>query len=177
MESSQTQTHPLSEILDNLLRRFGYDKKIREQHALFLWSDVVGEHVARNAQPTQIVNGKMSVIVSDTIWLTELNFLRLEYIKKLNEALGAKIVTDIEFKIGEVKQHVQSPRANKKTTDKQTPTIDEIELTDEEQALISQVVADVDDAELQEILRGIFTKQSKRDKIEKGGFKRHHGTI
>ena len=168
MESSQTQTQPLKEILDNVLRRFGYDKKMREQYALFLWNDVVGEHVARNAQPTQVVNGKMSVIVNDTIWLTELNFLRREYIEKINETLGAEVITDIEFKIGEVEQHVQSPHMKKKTTDKQTPTIDEIELTDEEQARISQAVADVDDAELQEILRGIFTNQSKRDKWQEG---------
>ena len=167
MESSMFQTIEISQILDRLFRKLGYDKKIREQKAMFLWNEVVGKHVAEHAQPTKIDSGKMSVIVSDSIWLTELNLLRMQYIAKINEALGVDVVKEIEFKIGKVnKPSERIPPRRIEIEEDYRKKIGDIELGSGELKVISQTVADVEDEELGEILKRIFTIQSKSIKLK-----------
>jgi hypothetical protein len=163
------QTIEIGQVLDLLFRKLGYDKKIREQQAMFWWDEVVGEHVAAHAQPTQIDNGKMSVVVSDSIWLTELNLLRIQYIAKINEKLGSMILKDIEFKIGKVnKPSVRfSPERLKVVEEDYRKKIEEIELGPEELRIINQTVVNVEDEELGEILKQIFTNQRKSIKLRK----------
>ena len=169
MESSMFQTLEIGQVLDRLFRKLGYDKKIREQQAMFLWDEVVGEHVAAHAQPTQIDNGKMSVVVSDSIWLTELSLLRMQYIAKINEELGSMIVKEIEFKTGKVnKPSVRFSQGRIKVEEEEyRKKIEEIELGPEELRIINQAVADVEDEELGEILKRIFTNQKKSIKLKK----------
>ena len=169
MESSMFQTIEIAQVLDLLFRKLGYDKKIREQQAMFWWNEVVGEHVAAHAQPIQIDNGKMSVVVSDSIWLTEINLLRMQYIAKINEKLGSMILKDIEFKIGKVnKPSVRfSPERLKVVEEDYRKKIEEIELGPEELGIINQTVVDVEDEELGEILKQIFTNQRKSIKLRK----------
>jgi hypothetical protein len=162
------QTIEIGQILDLLFRKLGYDKKIREQKAMFLWNEVVGEHVAAHAQPTQIDNGKMSVVVSDSIWLTELSLLRMQYIAKINEELGSMIVKDIEFKIGKVsKPSVRFSPQRIKIEEDYRKKLEDIELGPEELSIINQTVADVEDEELGDILKQIFTNQRKSIKLKK----------
>ncbi|HIE26330.1 TPA: DUF721 domain-containing protein [Candidatus Poribacteria bacterium] len=168
MESLMSQTLEISQILERLFRKLGYDKKIREQKAMFLWNEVVGEHVAQNSQPIRIDNGRMSVVVTDSIWLTELNLLRMQYIAKINEELGAKVVKEIDFKIGKVNRPSEriSPRRIKVEEDYRTK-LEDIELGPEELKIINQTVADVEDEELSEILKRIFINQNKSAKLGK----------
>jgi len=168
MESSTFRTLKIDQVLNSWLRRFGYDKKIREYKAMYLWNEVVGKHVAANAQPTQIENGRMSVIVSDSIWLTELNLLRMQYIAKINEQLGAEIVKEIEFKIGEVnKPSERTPPRSIEVEKDYRKEIENIELGPEELRIINQTVANVEDEELGEILKQIFSNQSKSLKLRR----------
>ena len=168
MESSMFQTIEIGQVLDLLFRKLGYDKKIREQQAMFWWDEVVGEHVAAHAQPTQIDNGKMSVVVSDSIWLTELNLLRIQYIAKINENLGSMILKDIEFKIGKVNKPAVrfSPERLKVVEEDYRKKIEEIDLGPEELRIINQTVVDVEDEELGDILKQIFTNQRKSIKLK-----------
>ncbi|MBM3236037.1 DUF721 domain-containing protein [Candidatus Poribacteria bacterium] len=167
MESSLCQTLEIGQVLDLLFRKLGYDKKIREQQAMFWWNEVVGEHVAAHAQPTQIDNGKMSVVVSDSIWLTELNLLRMQYIAKINEKLGALILKDIDFKIGKVnKTSERIPLRRIEINEDYGKKLEGIELGPEELRIINQTVADVEDEELGEILKQIFTNQRKSIKLK-----------
>lgn len=168
MEPLMSQTLEIGQILERLFRKLGYDKKVREQQAMFLWDEIVGEHVARNSQPTQIDNGRMSVVVSDSVWLTELNLLRMQYIAKINEQLGAKVVREIDFKIGRVNRPSEriSPRRIEAEEDYRTK-LEEIELDPEELKIIGQAVANVEDEELGEILKRIFTDQKKSAKLSK----------
>ena len=167
MESSMSQTLEIGHILDLLFRKLGYDKKILEQKAMFLWHEVVGKHVAEHAQPTQIDNGRMSVVVSDVIWLTELNLLRMQYIAKINEELGANIVKEIDFRIGKVSKPSGSRAAPRhiEVEEDYRKKLEDIELGSEELGIISQTVADVEDEELSGILKQIFTNQSKSTKL------------
>lgn len=65
-----------------------------------VWDDVVGNAIARNAQPSWIKNGLLRVKVTDPIWLQELKFMAEAIKEKLNNKLGRKAVGKIDFRIG-----------------------------------------------------------------------------
>jgi len=159
------QTQRLGEILEGLFRKYGYDKKILEYKAMFLWSSMVGEKFAPYAQPNSISDGNMVVVVSDSVRLTELNLLKLKLINRLNEELDSDVVKDIEFKLGNVPEPKRFSHLN---TDDiiDNANLGDIELEREMLERIEQVVAGVEDKELKDVLRRFFTSHGKLLKLK-----------
>ena len=62
------------------------------------WPAVVGEEAASHARPLWIKNGVLKVGVSEPAWLNELRFAEEEIRAGLNEALGRRAVSSIEFR-------------------------------------------------------------------------------
>lgn len=95
----KTTLTPLKDILAQLLR--SADLPFNPEDALIwqVWDEVVGDTVARNAQPLWVKNRRLRVKVSDPIWLQELSFIEERIRKKLNERLGRKAVEKIEFRL------------------------------------------------------------------------------
>lgn len=71
------------------------DRKVFE-----IWEEAVGSLIAKQARPLWIKKGKLRVIVSDSIWLQELEFAKDKIIKKINSKLGKEAVKKIDFRIG-----------------------------------------------------------------------------
>ena len=65
-----------------------------------IWSGVVGEATARNTQPAAFKGRLLLVHVSSSVWLHQLQFMKLELIEKINTACGYSLVAEIKFKIG-----------------------------------------------------------------------------
>ena len=158
-------TQKLSDILETFFQKYGYDRKILEHKAMFLWSDVVGEKFALHAQPSSISDGKVLVVVGDSVRLTELNLQKLKLIDQLNGKLGFNVIKDIEFKLGNVPEPKQFSHLD---TDKITDdaNLDDIELEGEMLERIEQVVANVENKELKDILTRFFTSHAKLSKLK-----------
>jgi predicted nucleic acid-binding Zn ribbon protein len=67
-----------------------------------LWNNAVGEAIAKNTRPVAFKGKLLLVHVVSSTWMHELKFLKKDIIKKINEALGKKLVEEIKFKIGPV---------------------------------------------------------------------------
>ena len=65
-----------------------------------VWDEVVGETISQSARPTRIKKRRLSVTVSDSIWLQELSFLESTIREKLNSRLGRMAVDRIDFRVG-----------------------------------------------------------------------------
>ncbi len=65
-----------------------------------LWSDVVGEEVARRSQPGLMRNGRLHVTVSDAVWLQQLMFLKPTILASLEARLGSRVVRELFFTVG-----------------------------------------------------------------------------
>lgn len=68
-----------------------------------IWSDwerIVGDPVASHARPSWIQSGRLRVLVSDSVWLQELNYLERDMVERINAHLGRKAVKKIEFRMG-----------------------------------------------------------------------------
>ena len=94
----------LSSLIDNELKGLGLANHLREAEIWRLWPDVVGPTVSSRAQPLRIANGTLTVSVSSSPWMQELNFLKGMMIEKLNARLGAEVVKEIFLKSGKVEK-------------------------------------------------------------------------
>lgn len=96
----QRECEPVANIIDAVLRSCQGGDGHNARAVWALWDRVVGEVLARNAQPAAFKQRILIVHVSSSAWLQELHFQKSSLIERLNQAAGARIVEDIRFKIG-----------------------------------------------------------------------------
>jgi predicted nucleic acid-binding Zn ribbon protein len=65
-----------------------------------LWEETVGTAIAKNAHPSRIKDGRLTVLVSEAIWLQELVYLEGDIRQKINAAMGREAVSKIDFRLG-----------------------------------------------------------------------------
>jgi predicted nucleic acid-binding Zn ribbon protein len=63
------------------------------------WPAAVGKRIAVHTVAKSLVRGSLIVEVEDGIWQKQLFYLRLQILNKLQEVLGAGVVTDVEFRM------------------------------------------------------------------------------
>jgi len=80
-----------------MLQKFGIDNAVAQNNALNIWNEVVGDTVAKNAQPERVEHGIIIVKVSSPTWRQELFFQKNEIIKKINKNIGKNVIKDIRF--------------------------------------------------------------------------------
>lgn len=79
------------------LRKSGLEKGVKQNTALLLWDEVVGENIAENTSPEKVEHGTLLVTVENSSWRQELVFKKKEIIDKLNNKIGKKTIKDIRF--------------------------------------------------------------------------------
>jgi hypothetical protein len=98
-----------AEVLGSLLPHLPVADRLHEYRVWEVWEEAVGEAVARKARPRKIHNGKLFVIVSNSVYLQELQFFKARIKDAVNQRLGAPVVKDIFFVLGRVQDI--APRA------------------------------------------------------------------
>jgi len=83
--------------IDSMLKKFGIENAIAQNNALNIWSEIVGEKVAKHTEPNRVEHGIMIIKVSSPTWRQELYFQKTEIIKKINNKIGRNVIRDIRF--------------------------------------------------------------------------------
>ncbi len=71
---------------------------LRPHLAKVHWVKVVGPQVASVTQVESVRDGVLFVRVKNSVWANELTLLKEDMMRRLNSALGGRILTDIHFK-------------------------------------------------------------------------------
>ena len=98
-----------AEILHTLLPHLPIAGRLHEYRVWDVWEDAVGEAVARKARLSKIQNGKLFVTVSNSVYLQELQFHKLQIKDAVNQQLGSPVIKDILFFLGRVRDTVPRP--------------------------------------------------------------------
>ncbi len=98
-KKSETPVH-ISDVLSRLIGSLRPEAQEGMLRIWKLWDRVVGEEIARNAQPAAFKGSVLLVQVTSPVWIHHLQFQRKEIICRLNDDFGKTIVTDIKFKVG-----------------------------------------------------------------------------
>jgi len=89
---------PIADILMATLKQLGLGTKIKQHEVLDLWSQVVGDQIARVTSAESIREGKLFITVKHSAWRNELLFLKQELIQKINDKMNQEIIKDIIFR-------------------------------------------------------------------------------
>ena len=95
---------PLHEILTRVLATTeGAPKRRRSSKSLKVFDafKALGPPFTQNAEPKFFRKGVLTLTVEQSAWLTELTFLAPDIISRLNQALGAELITEIRAQQGQ----------------------------------------------------------------------------
>ncbi|MDD5530198.1 MAG: DUF721 domain-containing protein [bacterium] len=84
-------------ILPQLLTSLGIKTGIEQHKSLLIWNQIVGKTIATHTTPGWIKFGILFVMVDDSIWLQELEFLKSQILLKINEHLETSKLRGIKF--------------------------------------------------------------------------------
>nr|BAL58345.1 hypothetical conserved protein [Candidatus Acetothermum autotrophicum] len=139
-------------LIEKIVRQWGVLEQYREQEPALIWERVMGEKIARLAQPIWVHKGVLFVAVPNHIVQHEFTLMREEFRTKLNAALGSERVQEIRFRV----EHFPKPRA--------TLLLDALELTPDEEREIEQLAAEVPDPSLRATLAKLMKKAKQMER-------------
>jgi len=88
----------VGDALPKTLTSLGISRRTREAQALWLWPQVVGEHLARETRALKLTGGTLLVTASSPALSHQLHLERSMLIDRLNERIGTRAVREIRFR-------------------------------------------------------------------------------
>lgn len=88
-------TQSLGQIITQLIRDLGIDKKIKEQQLIARWPEVVGDQIAHHTRATTCEAGTLFVEVESASWRHELLYMKPIIIERLNQTAESHVIQDI----------------------------------------------------------------------------------
>ena len=105
-EKRRKSTDPagIKDIISAVIGKLDEDD-VKGKGKIFLyWKKIVGEKLSHHTRPLKIRAKTLTVVVDSSAWLFELeNQYKEMIIKKIDHILGADLIKDIIFKVGEIK--------------------------------------------------------------------------
>ena len=90
----------ISQMLPAVLGQFRKHQDLDLGLVFERWDAAVGPEIAKNARPAAFKQGVLVVNVPASAWIQSLQFLKADLMEKLNQALSADLVKEIQFKVG-----------------------------------------------------------------------------
>jgi predicted nucleic acid-binding Zn ribbon protein len=91
----------LERLVPGVVRGLGLEQRLHQSQLFFLWTQIVGEDIARHAQPVSLKNAFLVVAVDHPVWLQELErFHKPMILQKIQARVGKQTVKQIVFRIG-----------------------------------------------------------------------------
>jgi len=91
----------VGDILGGLLKRLGLAEGVARQEAVRRWETVVGEGIAEVTEATGVSGDTLFVRVASSAWMSELNLMRHEILRRLNAGQSEGRVERIVFTLWE----------------------------------------------------------------------------
>jgi len=157
--------------VDGFLQNQELAPLLRPHLAKARWAEIVGPQVAGVTQVSAVRDGVLIVRVKNSVWANELTLLKDDMLRRLNLALGGKVLTDIHFQAGGL------GRVPKKTEKipAETPTEGElarIALPKEARARVEAALIGITEEALRERIRRTMTRAART--LE---WRRRHGWL
>jgi predicted nucleic acid-binding Zn ribbon protein len=90
---------PVQDVLKTVFSRLEMPEDLELKGRVFLaWEEAVG-NASRHSNPFRFRGSTLIVEVTSSAWLTELSMRKTDIIKRLERAVGEKVVKDIRFQI------------------------------------------------------------------------------
>ncbi|MGV8080841.1 MAG: DciA family protein [Syntrophales bacterium] len=152
---------PLGQIIRKVAKREGIPLNTADLRLLSFWDRAVGPQVAAQTYPQEIRRGILLVRVSSSVWMHQLQFLKEDILRKLQDVMGSDTVKGFRFSIGEIPRSVQTPKTDAPLREVLGTSL----LKPRDRRLIEESLAVVADPELRELLKRVMTKDLLRRRV------------
>lgn len=88
----------LQNVIYQYMRENGLETPLNEFRATQAWSSIVGPAISKYTTDIKIYNQTMFVSISSSVVRNELLMKRTTLIKRVNDHVGAQVITQIVFK-------------------------------------------------------------------------------
>lgn len=91
------EVQPLDDLVNKFLRQEGLETPLLQKRLIDAWDEVTGETVVRYTTEKFIKNQTLFVKITNSALRQDLSMMRSQLVKRLNEQVGAMIVTDVRL--------------------------------------------------------------------------------
>lgn len=88
----------LGNVLQEVIDRLGVREKIDEAQVIETWASVAGPQVNSVTESAWMKGDTLFIKISSSAWRQELHMNRRAWKKRLNDAIGRKVVDEILFR-------------------------------------------------------------------------------
>ena len=88
---------PIDDLLKKFLREQGLETPLLQKHCIDAWETVAGKTVTRFTTEKFIRNQTLFVKITNPALRQDLSMMRSQLVKRLNQEVGAMVVTEIRF--------------------------------------------------------------------------------
>ncbi len=139
---------PLADLLPKIATDHGWDHLYEMAKLQVQWPQIVGDAVASHSFPDRLARGRLTVLVDNPTWMTQLAFFKDEIRRKVNSSLGAGRVGEVYMKVG------RGDRRQAKTATKPQAPLSPIAIQQ-----IDKMVAELADPDTRAALRRLMLRQ------------------
>ncbi len=100
MKREKKDLDHIGNILDRVMEKCGREVDAGMIQVWKMWDNILEKEIIENAQPAAFKGDLLLVHVTSSVWMQQLQFIKSDIIKKINDVAGKKLVGDIKFKIG-----------------------------------------------------------------------------
>jgi predicted nucleic acid-binding Zn ribbon protein len=86
-----------SSTIDSLMADFRWQSQMEEAELFVRWSEIVGDLNAKNTQPENLANGKLTVRCKSTAWATQLRLMQTQILEKITNSFPELEIKSISF--------------------------------------------------------------------------------
>lgn len=162
---------PASSAVEGFFQSQELAQALRPHMAKARWTEIVGPQVAGVTQVEAVRDGILVVRVKNSVWANELTLLKDDMLRRLNLALGGRVLTDIHFKASGLARAKKAPAK----LPEEAPTASELAriiLTPDARARIDAATGRIADEALRERVCRAMTRAACAEE-----WKRRHGWL
>jgi predicted nucleic acid-binding Zn ribbon protein len=91
------EVKPISELLSQYLRRQGMETPLLQRRVVDTWDTLMGPAIAQYTSEKFIKNQVLYVKILNPALRQDLNMMRSQLVKRLNDAVGSQIITEVRI--------------------------------------------------------------------------------
>lgn len=91
----RTDAQSVGDIIEDMMRQAGMTDEYARRRVCYLWAEVVGPGVGRFTSRRYVEGDILHVHISSAALKNEISFLRPQLVKRLNDAVGQIVISDI----------------------------------------------------------------------------------
>lgn len=91
------EVKPISELLSQYLRQQGMETPLLQRRIVDTWDSLMGPAIAQYTTEKFIKNQILFVKILNPALRQDLNMMRSQLVKRLNDAVGSQIITEVRI--------------------------------------------------------------------------------